>query len=159
MNGDVMRELDSSLWNEINPAKCPCRGKGWILSDYDTWHRCRTHGQDVPYPDDGREGWIGFDFDAHKLTLLRTAYATFRRIARNNGFRGNFKHACMTRIKIHGLVPTPQAWVNAADDLADEFARDEAEHQAQRMGYSCALEMRLHEEAMIERAEWDRWIN
>lgn len=36
---------------------CACRGYGWILSDWDTWHRCPIHyrGQEDPYAQEVRE--------------------------------------------------------------------------------------------------------
>ena len=32
------------------PEFCSCRGYGWILSDYDTWHECRFH-TGMPHPE------------------------------------------------------------------------------------------------------------
>ena len=43
MNAQIARDLDSSLWNEINPKDCPCKGYGWLLSPFDTFHTCQTH--------------------------------------------------------------------------------------------------------------------
>lgn len=39
----VSQMNDSSLWNNIHPDHCECRGGGWVNSNYDTWHRCAIH--------------------------------------------------------------------------------------------------------------------
>lgn len=38
---------------EEDPKRCPCHGSGWMLSDYDTWHRCYVHNNGhIPHPED-----------------------------------------------------------------------------------------------------------
>ena len=46
------RDLESGLWAEPWSETCPCRGSGWLLSDFDTWHRCPVHGRGVPHPEE-----------------------------------------------------------------------------------------------------------
>jgi hypothetical protein len=30
-------------WANVNPSLCGCRGRGWFLSDLDTYHECPIH--------------------------------------------------------------------------------------------------------------------
>lgn len=62
MDPQIGRDLDSSLWNAINPNDCPCKGGGWLLSPFDSFHKCQTHyrGQsnaewDYPHTEDEEE--------------------------------------------------------------------------------------------------------
>jgi hypothetical protein len=45
----------AGYWAHPDADKCRCHGRGWVLSEVDTWHECPCHkGQ--PHPDDeGRE--------------------------------------------------------------------------------------------------------
>ncbi len=52
MNAQIARDLDSSLWNEINPKDCLCGGSGWLRSAYDTVHACQTHNRGQVHPED-----------------------------------------------------------------------------------------------------------
>jgi hypothetical protein len=51
------------VYKNTHPAAehCSCRGYGWILSDYDTWHECRFH-KGLPHPE------APDDFDYEKET-------------------------------------------------------------------------------------------
>ena len=63
---EIHSHLSNSQWLEaaVNQSvqqgtypeaeQCTCRGYGWILSDYDTWHECRFH-KGKPHPE--LEGW------------------------------------------------------------------------------------------------------
>ena len=51
---DEFRAMESGHWAEADAADCPCRGRGWLLSDLDTWHRCPIHGKGKPHPEDER---------------------------------------------------------------------------------------------------------
>jgi len=146
MSYNPIADLDSALWCEVNPASCPCNGSGWLLSDYDTWHRCAAHGNGVPHPEDDS---TPFDASAHRLECLRQAYSTFRDAARKAGFEGNFKAAVVAAAE----DSSPQGLVNAAEALCAEFEREFEENMARRQGYCCALEMRLAEETERERKE------
>jgi len=42
--------LKSGAWAE--EVDCLCRGRGWLLSDYDAWYRCPLHGQGMPHPEE-----------------------------------------------------------------------------------------------------------
>jgi hypothetical protein len=37
-------------WARENSQDCGCGGRGWWLSQVDTWHQCPYHGKDVPHP-------------------------------------------------------------------------------------------------------------
>lgn len=50
-SNETQRFLESGAWSTPNPKLCPCHGKGWMLSDYDTWHQCPLHGKGVPHPE------------------------------------------------------------------------------------------------------------
>lgn len=113
MNDQIMQELNSSAWNEINPTRCPCR-HGWLLSDFDTWHRCHEHGQGVPHPEDDD---TGFNVVYHTLAMFRKAYKTYRDIAVHFGFRGNFNEAVRS---IMDANTSPAAWVESAEVIAEQ---------------------------------------
>jgi hypothetical protein len=36
----------------LSAERCRCRGKGWILSEVDTWHECPDHFAGQPHPED-----------------------------------------------------------------------------------------------------------
>jgi len=42
---------NSSTWADADAARCGCRGRGWWLSEVDTWHCCPCHGKGVPHPE------------------------------------------------------------------------------------------------------------
>lgn len=46
-----MRAVKSGYWQNPNPAQCGCSGKGWFLSEVDTWHKCPLHKPDAPHPE------------------------------------------------------------------------------------------------------------
>jgi len=156
MNADIYRELESGAWNEIRPDTCPCRG-GWLLSPFDTWHRCKTHGIGVPHPEDKE---AVFDMKRHSLEMWRQAFEVFRSMAFRHGFTGNFNPACYDLLPVGDR--SPKAWVGAAETIAEQFRMDAEDAKATRQGFSSALEMRLADEAQVERAEREqniRWIN
>lgn len=37
---------------DLNPEHCACRGSGWTLSNYDSWHPCPAHHRGQPHPED-----------------------------------------------------------------------------------------------------------
>ena len=47
-------EFRRGLWATQDPEECPCGGRGYVLSDFDTWHECPVHhveGQHHPEDD------------------------------------------------------------------------------------------------------------
>ena len=64
--------------------ECGCRGSGWILSPYDTWHTCFAHFEGQAHPDDqeAREiEWgqamaddVEADMAAEEIAFLRASY-------------------------------------------------------------------------------------
>lgn len=147
MSFNPVAELNTAYWCELNPRQCPCNGSGWLLSDYDTWHRCAAHGAGVPHPEDEE---TEFDARAHRTEMLRKAYEGFRTAARENGFKGNFRRAVEARAK----SPDPGDLVDAAEEIAAELDREVREREARAAGYSCDLERRWAEEGARER--WER---
>lgn len=125
-------ELEAGHWAVTNPGRCPCRGRGWIHSDLDTFHRCPIHGLGVPHPEAEDNG---FDWAAHLLTVHRAAYATFR--VRSGRRAAEFAARC--RAAMGAGTPTPAAWVNAAEAVALEALED----RAHARGFSCRLEAAL----------------
>jgi len=109
--------LNSGAWAEVNPDDCPCKGHGWFLSDYDTYHQCPIHGKGTPHPEmnedipDDERG-PQFDWAAHRLAMYRQAYASFRDGARRLGFEGDFKMACLNFVRKNEM--SPSEWVRAA---------------------------------------------
>ena len=150
-HGNIMQHLNSSRWSLTNPSQCPCRGRGWLTSDYDTSHECRYHGG-TPHPEGEDEG---FDWDAHKGRTLLKAFEVFRSDALVDGLKGSFLKACFDML--HTDTPTPADWVNAAQDVAADCAYEATEAQAKREGYSCGLEMRYAQEAAQEAAQAAQW--
>jgi len=135
-----------SLWAEVNPGKCPCGGGGWLLSDFDTFHRCGLHGVGVPHPESEEEG----SQDPHRmLRLRREAYRTF--MTRSGLGTQEFLTACVDQMG--GPAHSPQEWVDAAEAVTGELLRAGAEKEARAQGYSCDLERRLTHEAELERRE------
>lgn len=37
-----------------SPTECPCQGTGWLLSEYDSWHKCPSHNVGQPHPEEDR---------------------------------------------------------------------------------------------------------
>ena len=52
MHEDYYRDFCAALWRDEDPARCGCRGRGWVLSDLDTWHQCPIHGKGARHPED-----------------------------------------------------------------------------------------------------------
>ncbi len=149
MDTQIFRDLESGLWNEINPDKCPCQGNGWILSDWDTWHRCQRHGVNVPHPEEEAE----FNVKAHRLNLYRDAFRQYKVAAERLGLRGTFKDACLAHLKGPGPSAGPSAWVAAAEKVFVELGQARADEEATRQGFSCALEASWADEAENDRRE------
>jgi hypothetical protein len=140
----IVQQLNNwAAWALPNPGTCPCHGSGWLISDFDTFHRCGFHGG-PPHPED-QEGVETFDYEAHRLSNLREAYVTYRAAA---GMDNVLFRACVVRRA--GPGATPQQMVDAADEIAEEAVRDREEGEARRQGFSCALEMRWDEDARLE---------
>ena len=48
----------AGYWENEDETVCGCNGKGWFLSDVDTWHKCPYHRPDAPHPeDDSDDDW------------------------------------------------------------------------------------------------------
>lgn len=117
---DIIRRLllQEGAWANPNPSRCPCQGNGWLLSNFDAWHRCPLHGEGVPHPEEEwyNEEYPKFDYEEHLLDMQREAYRYFRGKARKAGFTGNFKELCRRYLKT--TIPGPKDWVDTADEIA-----------------------------------------
>lgn len=51
----IYDNANSGAWETLNPYECGCKGSGWLLSDVDTWHKCRTHNLKASHPEDEGE--------------------------------------------------------------------------------------------------------
>jgi hypothetical protein len=142
MDNATWFELEGNAWNAVNPHRCPCRGSGWMLSDFDTHHVCRTHGnRNIPHPEEENES---FDWSAHYVTVYRTAYRIFQKRS------GMSKAAFREAVEAKGHFESKVEWVDAAEEVSDE-ARSEALHaRAVKMGFSCRLEASLAAEGRLE---------
>ena len=157
---ELYNGLQGGAWAETNPSKCPCRGRGWLLSDFDTWHRCPVHGGGVPHPEcllEG-EGETDFDWEAHSLRVDREAFARFRKVAMDNGVRSKrgFRTLCERKLGDKDN-PSPVDWIDAAEAVAEDFYRARCEREAKAAGYSCHLEARWAQDAAMEARERGGW--
>jgi hypothetical protein len=40
---EAYNEFAAAFWADPDPEVCYCHGRGWALSDFDTWHQCPIH--------------------------------------------------------------------------------------------------------------------
>lgn len=148
---DIMRELDSGMWAEHNPASCPCHGNGWLHSDWDTLHQCPIHGRGVPHPED-EEREEEFDFTAHRRQMYKEAWVYFRDRAKMTpwDFRSAVTAHVRSTVRAATFTPTMQEWVAFAEEVADAVVTEEQEKRARAMGFSCRLEAAWAAEAQVE---------
>jgi len=152
------RYMESGRWAEMNPSKCPCGGRGYVLSDLDTWHKCSVHG----------DGVVDMDEEEGMSDAEREAYVAGRKAAKRAMFAEAFLYfanaalaAGLSKAEVRAAVRleagpgehSPAEWVDAADAVAGRLARDVAERAARARGYSCALEREWDNDAREERAE------
>jgi hypothetical protein len=145
MNAETMRQLDGPLWNEINPHDCPCRGTGWMVSDWDTSHRCQTHYLGQAHPEDERVE----DWSAITIANQRTAWRAWQELSGHprEVFRRLVEDVSPT------LPANPRAWLDTARRVS-QAAQDAAlEAAAASAGYSCRLEALMAAEAAVEAQE------
>lgn len=158
MHSSIWDDLESGRWAELNPARCPCRGRGWLSSEFDTLHRCPVHSMsDDRHPEDDRDDAdVGTDAD-RPLRLRRLVYRAFQE--RSGLDRRSFRRE-VERVMVlpadRDAVVTAQAWVDAAEQVAEQRAAERAEAAARRAGYSCALEHGWALEAEREQREYRR---
>lgn len=134
-----VNELNRGNWANINPAKCPCRGLGWMLSNYDTWHQCPYHGKGVPHPD--YEHCLDFNVMDHGLQMFRMAFESFRSEAHLAGFQGSFTEACRVELALQGIAhpATAAQWVQAAELVSARWMDAAAEADAQTYRQACGF--------------------
>ena len=77
---DMFRQLESGAWADPDYFECPCRG-GWLLSDFDSFHRCPFHAEGDRHPEDDSE-FTEEEMKASEGYRLRMARATFKNYER-----------------------------------------------------------------------------
>lgn len=145
-------ELDSGCWAHPNYLQCPCHG-GWLLSDYDTFHRCPLHGVGVPHPDEENPH---FDYKAHWARVYRESWRCA--VSRSGLTATAFRAAVGKRVE---GTPTPSrgAWLKAAWEEAEERWEIAMYERARDMGFSNRLEAAWEAEAQVERAARVQGLN
>jgi hypothetical protein len=60
---DYYDNFRTGYWACEDETECPCRGRGWALSEVDTWHKCPVHfvGQLDPLLMDSVDDWDYLD--------------------------------------------------------------------------------------------------
>jgi len=48
----VNNYIRPGAWAHPDTKECGCRGRGWWLSELDSWHECRYHHRGQPHPDE-----------------------------------------------------------------------------------------------------------
>jgi len=53
MIATIPEAIRESIHNttHADPRVCPCRGGGWRLSDWDSWHKCPIHHRGQSHPE------------------------------------------------------------------------------------------------------------
>lgn len=144
---EMHRECEAGYWAERNPGRCPCRGQGWWASNYDAWYKCPYHWTETtPHPEDDYAVVDPEQREKDRLEMLRGAYRYFRREARSLGVsKADFDAECR-----QFKSQSPQEWVDAAEDVYNRISREAHDLEAQKAGYSCALERRWALQAEME---------
>ena len=156
MNNETMRELDNGMWAEMNPSKCPCNGRGFLLSDYDTSHRCPIHGkgalcmEDTEHMTDAEIETATKAEGARRLAMMRGIFLALANEALD--LLGS-KAAVMKAVRLVRKGTTPKDYVDAVDMVVSEARYEAEEASAKARGFSCGLEARMEDEAMWERKE------
>jgi hypothetical protein len=65
-------EFRRGYWAVSDPDECPCHGRGWALSDVDTWHTCPIHFEGQLHPEacegfEDEEDFLSAEEDSKKL--------------------------------------------------------------------------------------------
>ena len=49
----ISEAISEAIYNtmDLDPRCCPCRGGGWHLSSWDSWHKCPTHFRGQRHPE------------------------------------------------------------------------------------------------------------
>lgn len=138
MYANMMNELDSGAWATLNPSVCPCRGSGWMLSDFDTFHKCPAHNVGQPHPECDIETTTDFrrKVNVEVFRILRGQVAKFLNIT-NNDANDRIEQGLPANDR------SPEAWIDSADQLASLLREERMEERARAAGYSCRLEAAL----------------
>ena len=47
--------METKGWAHPDSDFCLCGGRGWVLSEVDTWHKCPFHSDGKGHPEEGGE--------------------------------------------------------------------------------------------------------
>jgi len=109
-------EFRRGLWATSDPEECRCYGRGWALSEVDTWHRCPVHFEGQLHPEESD----GFEDEDEFLAAEEASKARFveYQAARKAGtYTGGFD----------------------TFRTAGELARAAAEREAERVAYEATV--------------------
>ena len=162
MTSSLQMEYDnacSGAWADLNPNKCGCRGKGWFLSDVDTWHPCRFHcDPEAGHPEDDRGPYTADEVSgiiARRMQMMRGIYRRFQEASGLD--KKAFRAACAAEyaLRFEGAdeVQVEERWLDVADDVCTERVNERREAEARAEGYSCDLERRWEADALLEQEE------
>lgn len=123
-----------------NPSHCPCRGRGWMLSDFDTWHRCPIHeglpNPDPEYLDEAETEAQAVAEAAMRLRNYRKAYAWFR--GQTLGLTREQFHQAVVAV-LGDRAKSPATWTDAAEEVYEASRSESLDARARALGYSCRL--------------------
>ena len=151
---DIYRQLESGAWADPDYFVCPCRG-GWLLSDFDSFHRCPFHAEGDRHPEDDSE----YTEEEEKMNAtyrVRMARQTFKhydRAARELGIEGFKVKVIDAFFATDEGLSREERFCKAAAEVVAKAAYEAREVTARRKGYSCGFEMTMDDEAMWERKE------
>jgi len=103
----------SGAWFHEDVSECGCKGRGWFLSQLDTWHKCSVHNDGQPDPEYGTDE----EWEAYEAAKARKAYkALGEKALREFGQFGVTAAGfnSMARGHIEKADPDPEDWVVAA---------------------------------------------
>jgi hypothetical protein len=80
MHQDYYNDFRQGQWADPDPARCLCHGRGWVISDVDTVHKCREHYHGQPHPEDDNDERRSYSAE---LTIRPVAWGHDARIVKN----------------------------------------------------------------------------
>lgn len=81
--------IETGWASHPNKKHCNCHGSGWILSDWDTWHKCPLHYKNQLNPDewqdeqDRLEQWDSADCKQRHEAMIWKAKQIIKNAKRN----------------------------------------------------------------------------
>jgi hypothetical protein len=94
-------------WATADADECPCHGRGWALSDVDTWHTCQIHFEGQLHPEacegfEDEEDFLAAEEDSMKL------FTEFQAARKAGTYRGNFdSFSRPAPVRLVSTLPAP----------------------------------------------------